>query len=225
MTQRFCRRPCSLLFALSQLEGNRQTISHSSPWPSQRLQQLQQAMGTGAASVCCTCCLEHQLMACAWTVEQFMDSSSAVRNCRWAFDAVLDTLAVMFGSSFAAHTSSSSSSSNGTETAQAAAALCALAKGVHSDQQASLAMCKRLLILHNNTASDLLSPPEQRSAEHDPALAAAALRQLTLALAMAVEGASRGAAAHSSQELTPVAALMQNHFTYWNVVLVRPAQQ
>ena len=128
-----------------------------------------------------------------------------MRRCRWAFDAVLDVLAVRFRSSFAANTRSS----NGIEPAQVAAALSTLAKGVHSNQQASLAMCKLLLILHNNAASEMLSPPQQRSAEHAPALAAAALRQLTPALAAAVEGASRGAPGHSSQELLPVAALVQ----------------
>jgi hypothetical protein len=213
MTQHSCRRPCSLLCALSQLEGNCQTISHSSPWPSQRLQQLQPAMEIGAAIV-----LAHAVwaalgattsvdgMSCAGECSSAgLYTGGAVRCCRWAFDAVLDVLAVQFRSSFAANTSSSTD----VGTLQAAAALSALAKGVHSDQQASLAMCKRLLILHNNAGSNLLSPPQQRSAEHDPALAAAALRQLTPALAMAVQGASSGVAAHSSQELLPVAAFVQ----------------
>ena len=148
-------------------------------------------------------------------------TGGTVRCCRWALDAVLDVLAARFSSSFAANTSNST----GNETAQAAAALSALAKGVHSDQQASLAMCKRLLTLHNNAASTLLSSPQQRSAQHDPALAAAALRQLTPALAMAVEGTSRGTAAHSSQELLPVAAFLSSCMFNWHEGHVIPAQQ
>ena len=68
-------------------------------------------------------------------------------------------------------------------------------------------MCKRLLLLHGTAATEMLSPAAQQSgsvAGRNPALATAALRQLTPALAAAVPAALTGTAAHDSRNLLPV---------------------
>jgi hypothetical protein len=99
---------------------------------------------------------------------------------------------------------------------------------VHSNQPASLAICKRLLLLHNSAANDMLSPEEQRSggiAGRNPALAAFTLRQLTPALAAAADIVSNGAAAHDSRDLLPVGVLEVHHLTCWHGALLRHAQR
>lgn len=112
--------------------------------------------------------------------------------CRWAFDVVLDALVARF------QTELSAPSSDGSAAAGIADALTQLAQGVRGNKQASAAMFRRLLSLHNEAASAVLSAEEHRpgGSSGSPAARVAALRRLTPALAEAAESmaAAEGAA-------------------------------